>query len=55
MEQGAEVNDDVALMQSVKAGCKESFEKLVLKYRTNAISFAIKYVKVRDGGRHCPG
>ena len=42
------MNDDVALMQSVKAGCKESFEKLVLKYRTNAISFAMKYVKTRE-------
>lgn len=39
------MNQDIKLMSKFKNGDKESFEKLVLKYREAAVSFSLKYVK----------
>ncbi len=43
--------DDNELMKKVKAGCRESFEYLVLKYRPNALAFAKRYVKCSEAAQ----
>lgn len=37
--------DDKTLIKKFLAGDDESFEELIIKYRANAISFAIRYIK----------
>jgi len=39
------MHEDSALMESFKAGDHESFEKLIIKHRAKAVSFAQRYIR----------